>query len=192
MGNTRAFPVLRTKDLPKALAAARGLLRLADLSNTTVNVYGQAGSQEQLLRMVAALPAEACIRSADEKGPIAWYTAEEIPGIPAEDYPMEVSVEDQPLGAMDESALLETVNTGLPGSLEWWDTPWPEVPELGLLREMKYADVQISVYCRGLFRDEPSPDHTVHVHIRGNGDARVEWLAEQVGLSVIGPSRHGW
>ncbi|MFD9304447.1 hypothetical protein ACFWCB_17620 [Streptomyces sp. NPDC060048] len=113
-------------------------------------------------------------------------------------------MEDQPLGAMGEAALLATGDrrhratglpgyraTGLPGSLEWWDTPWPEVPALGLPSEVKDADVQISVNCRGLFSDDPSPDHTVHVHVRANGQARAEWLAEQVGLCVIGPPRHG-
>ncbi|WP_441247117.1 hypothetical protein [Kitasatospora sp. McL0602] len=190
MGSSCAVPVLRTTDLTEALAAARALLALADLSRATVNVSGQAADERQLRRLLAALPGAASIRSADTSGPIEWYEA--VADIPSAAYPVEARVEELQLGAFDEAAVLAALDTGLPGSLEWWDTPWPEVPELGLPREGKYADVQISVHCRGVFLDEPSADHTVHVHLFGGRIERADWLAGKVGLAVVGPAQAGW
>ncbi len=48
-----------------------------------------------------------------------------------------------------------------------WDLDaWPAVPEAGLEEiSQKYAYLTLSVNSRYLYQDEPSRDHTVHVHV---------------------------
>lgn len=70
-----------------------------------------------------------------------------------------------------------------------WDLDaWPAVPEAGLEEiSQKYAYLTLTVNSRDLYQDEPSQDHTVHVHVRyGDQTARVHWLANQVGGRFTG------
>ncbi|MET8244853.1 hypothetical protein ABZV31_10800 [Streptomyces sp. NPDC005202] len=57
---------------------------------------------------------------------------------------------------------------------------------LGLITQ-KYAYLTLSVHSRDIYQDEPSADHTVHVHVRGEQDlARIHWLAAQAGGRFTG------
>ncbi|MFJ9680822.1 hypothetical protein ACIRP2_22620 [Streptomyces sp. NPDC101194] len=72
-----------------------------------------------------------------------------------------------------------------------WDLDtWPAVPEAGLEEiSQKYAYLTLTVNSRDLHQEEPSQDHTVHVHVRdrsGAQTARVHWLAAQVGGRFTG------
>ncbi|MCX5336333.1 hypothetical protein [Streptomyces sp. NBC_00140] len=77
-----------------------------------------------------------------------------------------------------------------PAAVRWDLNAWPAVPEAGLEAiSQKYAYLTLTVNSRDLYQDEPSQDHTVHVHVRNrNGDqiARVHWLADQVGGRFAG------
>lgn len=57
------------------------------------------------------------------------------------------------------------------------------------LISQKFAYLTLTVNSRDLYQNEPSQDHTVHVHCRNrNGDqtARVHWLAARVGGRFTG------
>ncbi|MEW1681761.1 hypothetical protein [Streptomyces sp. NPDC093594] len=80
------------------------------------------------------------------------------------------------------------------GWINWEWLCWPDAPELDFLGERKHAEVSLLFNTRTRELDEPADDHTVLLHVRsGCIDGRqvrepyAHWLAEQVGLTVIGP-----
>ncbi|MEU9319745.1 hypothetical protein [Streptomyces sp. NPDC048295] len=78
---------------------------------------------------------------------------------------------------------------GTAAAVRWDLNAWPEVPEAGLAAvSQKYAYLTLTVNSLDLYQDEPSPDHTVHVHTNGadGSERRVEWLAQCVGGRATG------
>lgn len=74
-------------------------------------------------------------------------------------------------------------------------SPWPEVPELDLIRRDDHADVQLVLNSAGMYRSEAASGYRVYVHVKwsdAEGDRRVTWLAEQAGLRILGPGEIGW
>lgn len=196
MSHATAYPILRTTDLTEALAKARRVLRIADLSETEVFARAKLATVEELLTVRAALPgawysAEYGTVGADGE-PLHGLLDEELPGDAdslARLLPLEFTQEGQPLGALPdgyEAAFLSAVGAG-PASLEWWWTRWPAVPELDLQPGAKHAEVQIAVHSADLYCEVPADTHTLYVHVGPHEAARADWIAAQAGLHVIGP-----
>lgn len=81
------------------------------------------------------------------------------------------------------------------GEINWESLCWPDAPEVGSLGESKQAEVTLLLNTR---KRELDDDHTGVVRVRSVGvgvDGRqirepcAHWLAEQVGLTVIGPGQ---
>ncbi|MFD4592745.1 hypothetical protein [Streptomyces rubiginosohelvolus] len=79
-----------------------------------------------------------------------------------------------------------------PAAVRWDLNAWPAVPEAGLEAiSQKYAYLTLTVNSRDLYQDEPSQDHTVHVHVRDrNGDQ----IAASTGSPIkwVADSQAGW
>ncbi|MFJ9245419.1 hypothetical protein [Streptomyces sp. NPDC101776] len=175
MGNTCAWPVLRTTDLAEAWRLAERLLSVAswyrpdgcyleawaldddvlrrltaDLPGATVEMYGQGR---------ATLPATASL------GVSAFAQAAEA------------------LKAWAEITRCYVL---------WHDMKWPAVAELGLAEEYKYAELQVACNSHDIHCEEWAAEHTVFIHARPGHEARAAWLAARVGARIVGPSEEGW
>lgn len=180
MSNSRAAAILTTPDLAEAMRAVRALLDIADVDDAVVDFEATIHSPDVAARIRRLLPGlNWWARAGEEHG------SSESGDDPAACVPISVHDWDHPL------QLAETFITALgpdPAAVRWDLNGWPEVPAAGLgCITQKYAYLTLSVNSRDLYQDEPSHDHTVHVHVRGDQDtARVEWLAAQVGSRFTG------
>lgn len=119
------------------------------------------------------------------------------PGLPADPaayegrLPMECELYDLPVGSI-EDAFTAAIGANV-GWINWESLCWPDAPEVGFRGESKHAEVTLLFNSRTRELDECVNDHTVLVHVRSANVDRLEkrepyahWLAEQVGLKVIG------
>ncbi|MFC9705590.1 hypothetical protein ACFTWD_33430 [Streptomyces sp. NPDC056943] len=158
--------------------------------------------------MAAVMP-EGWFRGASELEEFEGVPFEEQPalvvgvpaaGLPAEAaafdgrLPVEWEVCDRPVGSI-EDAFTAAIGPHM-GEIHWESLQWPDAPEVGFHGESKHAEVTLLFNTHIRFSDEPADDHTVLVHVRSvniDGHQRREpyahWLAEQVGLAVIGPAQ---
>ncbi|MGI5212128.1 hypothetical protein [Plantactinospora sp. CA-290183] len=217
MGNSRAYPVLRTADLRRAYAVARQLLALADLRWAEVSLAADTRSYEvdRYLRafpgglLWLTVPAELVdvahpvlapyvdpanladlrflegVWLAPEVGAECLAALRRLP-----DLPVEFELPDQPVGDVEER-FLPVVGADR-GSVRWESTAWPPVEELDLGWQVKYAEVQITVNSTGVDHQERSAEHTLYVHVGAEGEKRARWLADRVGLAVVGPEEAGF
>lgn len=175
MGNTRAWPVLRTTDLDEALNLAEKLLSVAswyDPSGCYLDAW--AHNDDDLRRLTEALPG-VDVRSYGKDGAV----------LPA----------NLSLGAASFAEARESLGNWAGISrcyVLWHNMKWPPVPELGLDEEYKYAELQVACNSHTIHCEEWSPEHTVFVHARPGDDERPAWLAAQVGSRVVGPAEFGW
>lgn len=176
MGNTRAWPVLRTTDLGEAFALAERLLSVASWYDPTwCHLDAWARSQDVLERLVGAFP-EARVTSYAKDGT----------GLP-----MSVSLG---VASVAEARVALAAWAGITrGYVLWHNLKWPSVPELGLEHEeYKYAELQIACNSQDIHCSEWTAEHTVFVHARPGDDVRPGWLAAQAGAGIVGPPEHGW
>jgi hypothetical protein len=104
---------------------------------------------------------------------------------------VECELHDLPVGSIDD-VFTAAIGPNV-GEINREGLCWPDAPEVGILGESKHAEVTLLLNTRTRELDD---DHTVLVHVRSVGvDGRqirepcAHWLAEQVGLTVIGPGR---
>jgi hypothetical protein len=146
MGNTRAWPVLRTTDLAEALNLAERLLSVAswyEPSGCYVDAW--ARSDDELRRLTEALPGVK-ITSYGEGGV----------GLPA----------DLSLGVRTFTQAREALETWAditPCYVLWHNLKWPSVPDLGLGEEYKHAELQVACNSHDIHCEEPStPSSSMH------------------------------
>ncbi|MFD9339557.1 hypothetical protein ACFWBF_35020 [Streptomyces sp. NPDC060028] len=175
---------------------------------SAVSVCAELRSVGEVLRVAKELP-EARFTGHEECG--------ELDGVPYEDQPalvcgvqgsalpvdpvayegrlpVECELRDLPVGSI-EDAFTAAIGPNA-GEVHWEDLCWPDAPEHGFHGESKHAEVTLLLNTRTRDLDEPAADHTVLVHVRRvTIDGRqmrepyAHWLAEQVGLTVIGPEQ---
>ncbi|WP_128428227.1 hypothetical protein [Streptomyces cyaneus] len=175
MGNTCAWPVLRTTDLDEALDLAERLLAVATWYEPSwCHLDAWAHSESELRQLTDAFPG-AGVTSYGADG--ALLPANVAVGI-------ETVVEAR-----------ETLATGMAITrchILWHNLKWPPVPELGLDEEYKYAELEVACHSHDIHCEKWAPEHTVFIHARPGHDERAAWLAAQVDARVVGPSEHGW
>lgn len=182
MSNSAAAAVLTTADLSDAIRAVRTLLGVADIDQGEVDFEAVIRSPDVLAQVRQVLP------------DLEWWASEgkehassEAGDNPADWLPIRVFDWCRPL---DRAEPFIAALGPDPAAVRWDLDAWPAVPEAGLdAISQKYAYLTLTVNSRDLYQDEPSQDHTVHVHVRNrNGDqiARVHWLAGQVGGRFTG------
>nr|WTB34021.1 hypothetical protein OG781_35035 [Streptomyces sp. NBC_00830] len=206
MSNDIAYPVFRTPDPALALSTARRLMEFGRCEYSEVSVYAELRSVAEVRRVAKELPA-GWFRGQEEYGesdgvPLedqpALVVGVQGPGLPTDPsayegrLPVECELRDLPVGSI-EDAFTAAIGPNV-GEINWEGLCWPDAPELGFLGESKHAEVTLLLNTRTRELDEPAADHTVLVHVRSvSVDGRqmresyAHWLAEQVGLTVIGP-----
>ncbi|MFC8198271.1 hypothetical protein ACFWBR_30395 [Streptomyces sp. NPDC060006] len=182
MSNSDAAAVLTTADLPEAIRAVRTLLGMADIGQAEVDFEAVIRSPDVLARVRHVLPDLEWRASAGEE-----HGSSEAGDNPADHLPIRVFDWGRPL---DRAEPFIAALGPDPAAVRWDLNAWPAVPEAGLEAiSQKYAYLTLTVNSRDLYQDEPSQDHTVHVHVRnrsGDQTTRVHWLADQVGGRFTG------
>ncbi|WP_328830575.1 hypothetical protein OHT77_24140 [Streptomyces sp. NBC_00252] len=175
MGNTCAWPILRTTDLAEALTLAEKLLSVASWYNPNAcHLNAWVHDDGELRRLIQALLGAG----------VRWYG--KGPG----DFPATVS-----LGAAAFAQAEEALTTwaGITRCyVLWHDMKWPAVVELGLDEEYKYAELQVACNSHDIHCQEWAAEHTVFIHARPGHEARAAWLAARVGARIVGPTEEGW
>ncbi|GAA3481537.1 hypothetical protein GCM10018966_060680 [Streptomyces yanii] len=175
MGNTCAWPVLRTTDLAEALSLADRLLSVASWHEPSAcYLDAWARTDDDLRRLTEALPGVRA-RSYGEGGA----------GLPVS-LSLGVSTFAQAREALDIWAGITSCY------VLWHNLQWPSVPELGLGEEYKYAELQIACNSHDIYCEHWAAEHTVFIHARHGDDERAAWLAAQVDARVVGPAEFGW
>ncbi|WP_327167360.1 hypothetical protein [Streptomyces subrutilus] len=134
-----------------------------------------------------------------EEGP-ALVVGVQGPDLPADPavyegrLPVECKLDDLPVGSI-EDAFRAAIGANV-GWINWEMLRRPDAPEVGFHGETKHAEVTLLFNTRTRELDERADDHTVLVHGRSfTVDGRqmrepyAHRLAEQVGLTVIGPGQ---
>uniref|UniRef100_A0AAU2K2L1 Uncharacterized protein n=1 Tax=Streptomyces sp. NBC_00049 TaxID=2903617 RepID=A0AAU2K2L1_9ACTN len=208
MSNDVAYPVFRTSDPVLALSTARRLMEFGRCEYSQVSVYAELRSVAEVRRVAGELPA-GWFRGQEECGEfdgVPWeeqpalVVGVEGPGLPADPsayegrLPVEYELRGLPVGGI-EDAFTAAVGANA-GEINWESLSWPDAPEVDFLGESQHAEVTLLLNTRTRDLDEPADDHTVLVHVRSVSiDGRqmrepyAHWLAEQVGLTVLGPAQ---
>ncbi|WP_133900203.1 hypothetical protein [Streptomyces sp. KS 21] len=199
MSNGVSYPVFRTSNPAAALALARRLLTLGEREYAQVSVDAELCTVTEVLRLRGSLPDawfrtendDFWLRDPNERAELRFEfhapelsekTGELLPLLP-----LWVSMLDQPVGSVeDEFTALVGANYGW---IRWDQAIWPEVPELGYGGRVEHDGVTLVFNCDAAGTDRQVGTHTVCVDVHRTHDAQryAAWLAERVGLSVIGP-----
>ncbi|MFI0012838.1 hypothetical protein [Streptomyces globisporus] len=206
MSNDVAYPVFRTSDLGLALSTARRLMEFGRREDSRVTAYAELCSVAEVQRVARELPqgqyaGDLDYREVDgvprEQWPplVAGLAGSDLPTDPAAydgRLPVTCELDYLPIGRI-EDAFAAAIGPSR-GWINWEWLCWPDAPELDFFGERKHAEVSLLFNTRTRELDEPADDHTVLLHVRSVSiDGRqvrepyAHWLAEQVGLTVIGP-----
>ncbi|MFI2210248.1 hypothetical protein [Streptomyces sp. NPDC020141] len=182
MSNSAAAAVLTTADLPEAIRAVRALLDIADVGQGEVDFEAVITSPDVLAQVRHVLPDLEWWASAGKD-----HGSSEAGDDPADCLPIHVFDWGRPLHLAEPFIVALGSDAG---AVRWDLDAWPAVPEAGLEAiSQKYAYLTLTVNSRDLYQDDPSQDHTVHVHAQdrdGDQIARVHWLAGRVGGRFTG------
>ncbi|MFB7776116.1 hypothetical protein [Streptomyces bauhiniae] len=183
MSNSTAAAILTTADLSEAIRAVRTLLTWADAEQAEVDFEGVIRSRDTLTRVRHVLPDLEWRAEAGER-----HGSSEAGDDPADWLPVQVFDWSRPPACAEP--FIEALGPDSAAAVRWDLDAWRPVPEAGLAGiSQKYAYLTLSVHSRDLYQEEPSGDHTVHVHVRdrdGDHTDRVHWLAGQVGGRFTG------
>ncbi|MFB7090847.1 hypothetical protein [Streptomyces sp. NPDC056296] len=210
MSDDIAYPVFRTPDLALALSTARRLMEFGQREDSDVCVYAELHSVAEVQRVAKEL-LEGWFRGQEEYGEFDGALLEEQPalvvgvkgsGLPFDPaaydgrLPVQCELNYLPVGSI-EDAFTAAIGPNR-GWINWEMLRWPDAPEAGFNGESKHAEVSLLINTPTRELDEYADDHTVLVHVRSvcvDGreirEPYAHWLAEQVGLTVIG-SGHRW
>ncbi|MER7735215.1 hypothetical protein ABTX80_30400 [Streptomyces erythrochromogenes] len=197
MGNSVAYPVLRTADPAEAYEKARHLRGLLATRYAQVYVGAELRTVEDLRRMVRLIPDafydHAGMREDPATGEPLDFDADVRTATDAElapELPLDFVRTKLPDG-VDGEGFVRAVGAG-PASLEW-EGCWPDEPELGSFGSPKYDAVQLVLNSDTCDWDrQVTGVHTLYVHVTKWGDpGRAERLAAAIGGAVLGAPERG-
>ncbi|MEU6311549.1 hypothetical protein [Streptomyces sp. NPDC047014] len=211
MSDDITYPVFRTPDPVFALRVARRLVQVGCHEDSWVSVCAYLDSVAEVQRVARAFPQGgfqgtsgddegAGVRREEDLPPLFYpVRGSDVPADPAGyegRLPVECALNGVPVGSV-EDAFLAAIGTNR-GEINWSGLWWPDAPQAGLHGESKHAEVTLLLNTPTRDVDEQADDHTVLVHVLGSLDADgrqrrepyAHWLAEQVGLTVLGPWQH--
>ncbi|MEE4546080.1 hypothetical protein V2S66_29450 [Streptomyces sp. V4-01] len=176
MGNTQAWPLMRTTDVSEAFDLAERLLAVASWYDPTwCNLEAWARSSDVLERLADGFPEAR-----------AQPYGEGVGGLP-------VSLSLRVASVVEARETLTAWADITRCYVLWHNLKWPALPELGWEHEeYKYAELQIACNSGDIHCSEWTAEHTVFVHARPGDEARPAWLAAQVGAGIVGPPEPGW
>jgi hypothetical protein len=195
MGNSKAYPVLRTTDAAAAYAQAKRLCGLLAKCDDEAEFFAELRTVADVRQMAVVLPevkfsyAEARIGPAGED---LWFDLDvaSVDDAALEPHlPLDVMVE-APRGSVEER-FVAALGQGVAG-IDWHGV-WPDEPEAGHYGSVTYDGVQVVFHGDCAQWGPRAEHHTVFVHVTKFGDlARAQKLAAHIGSEVLGDSQLGW
>ncbi|MFJ7244088.1 hypothetical protein ACIQWA_05505 [Kitasatospora sp. NPDC098652] len=182
MSHNLVFPLLRTPDLDAVFDLADRLLALGAVAESEridgTELWARVPTRTALKRLLEAVP-EARVHEGIRK---AAETPEDAPVPPEDDYGAYLELPTpQHARAATHAAL--RVHDRL--QVHWHDLCWPAVPALGLSWTRRHAHLQVNAHHEAEDLDHPwTPHHVLYLH--AGDDIHAEWLAAQVGATLIG------
>ncbi|MEU8473101.1 hypothetical protein AB0F30_35380 [Streptomyces sp. NPDC029006] len=197
MGNSRAYPVLRSTAKTVAYRQAR---LLADLLTARredrVHLTADLETAEDARRMAGVLPGAQFEHAETRTDPATGaYLSFALDVATADDaalrpeLPLHVWA-SVPWGTV-EDRFVAALGRGRAGI--GWHGAWPDDPDADRPGLAGYDGVQILFHCDDADGERWSGRHTVFVHTTKWGDpARAAALAAHIGGTVLGEARTGW
>ncbi|MFE7460486.1 hypothetical protein [Streptomyces sp. NPDC057554] len=196
MGNSVAYPVLRTTDAAEAYAQAVRLCELLEKRDDEVLLHAELFTVEDVRRMAAVLP----------EGPFDYLESRRDPATgDFADFDLDVStagdaaleaelplsvMAEAPLGTVEER-FVRALGRGVAGID--WEGRWPDEPEFDSYGHATYDGVSIAFNGDTAAWGERADHHTVFVHVDKYGDlSRAKRLAASIGSTVLGAAQRGW
>ncbi|WP_405979626.1 hypothetical protein [Streptomyces sp. NBC_00158] len=195
MGNSRAYPVLRTTDAIEAYAQAKRLCALLAERDDEIGLFAELRTVADVRKIAEVLPGANFDYSEMRTGPAGedlWFdldvtTADDAALEPH--LPLDVMV-DVPRGSVEER-FVAALGRGL-AAIDWHGS-WPDEPEAGRYGSPKYDGVQVVFHGDDAGWDRWTEHHTVFVHTGKFGDLpRARKLAGCIGSEVLGEPQTGW
>ncbi|WP_405770992.1 hypothetical protein OG539_39765 [Actinacidiphila glaucinigra] len=194
MGNSKAYPVLRTTDAALAFRQAERLSALLTQRDGEVELFAELRTIADVRQMAAVLPEPSFAYSEMHIGP-AGERSFELDVTTADDatlephLPLEVMV-DVPRGSVEDH-FVAALGQGMAG-IDWHGS-WPEEPEDDLHGSAKYDGVQVVFHGDHAQLGRWTEHHTVFVHVDKFGDLpRARKLAAHIGSAVLDEPQLGW
>ncbi|MFJ4541752.1 hypothetical protein ACIP39_38150 [Streptomyces tibetensis] len=195
MGNSKAYPVLRTTDAALAYAQAKRLCGLLAQCDDEVWFFAELRTVADVRRMAVVLPAVQFEYLGARTGPAGESLRFDLDVAAVDDaalephLPLDVMVE-APGGSVEER-FVAALGQGVAG-IDWHGV-WPDDPEAGHHGAVSYDGVQVVFHNDRAQWGSRAEHHTVFVHVTKFGDlARAQKLAAHIGSEVLGDSQLGW
>lgn len=197
MGNSRAYPVLRTTDAAEAYRQARRLCALLEHIDDRIWLFAIVRTVREVREMAGLVP-EADFSYEEERidpatGERLWFDLDVTTLDDAElrtHLPLSFR-EDVERGDVEER-FLAALGDGM-AAIDWHGR-WPDDPEIDSHGHWNCDGVQIVFHGdEAQYGDEWTEDHTVFVHVTKDGDPeRAQKLAAHIGSEVLGEEQIGW
>ncbi|MEU4091835.1 hypothetical protein [Streptomyces sp. NPDC026673] len=194
MGNSKAYPVLRTNDATVAYTQAKRLCVLLAQHDDEVGLYAELRTVADVRRMAAALPEAILEYDGLHRGP-AGATSFDLDVTTADDTALEPHLPlgvtlDVPRGSVEER-FVAALGQGT-AAIDWHGK-WPDDPGAGLYGWAKYDGVQVVFHGEHAQLGRWTEHHTVFVHVDKFGDLpRARELAAHIGGAVLDEPQLGW
>ncbi|MEU7467091.1 hypothetical protein AB0A94_00750 [Streptomyces sp. NPDC044984] len=197
MGNSRAYPVLRTTDAAEAYRQARRLCALLEHIDDRVWLFSEMRTPGEARRMAEIVPGAdfdyVDARTDPATGDFLSFdldvTQLDDAGL-REHLPLSF-LEDVGRGDVEERFLAALGEST--AAIEW-NGRWPDDPEIDSHGHWNYDGVQIVFHGdEAQYGDKWTEGHTVFVHVTKHGDLeRAQKLAAHIGSEVLGEEQLGW
>lgn len=197
MGNSRAYPVLRTTDAAEAYRQARRLCALLEHIDDRIWLFAVMRTPREVREMAGLVPGASFEYEETRRDPATG----ELLGFGLDvstlddtalrtHLPLSFS-EDVPRGDVEER-FLAALGDGM-ASIRW-EGRWPDDPEIDSHGHWNYDGIQIVFHGDEAQYDHKwTEDHTVFVHVTKHGDPeRAQKLAAHIGSEVLGEAQLGW
>ncbi|MCF3132279.1 hypothetical protein [Streptomyces olivochromogenes] len=196
MGNSMAYPVLRTSDAAEAYAQAKRLCAVLEEREDEVWFYAELRTAAELRRMAEVLPgADFDFLDVRTDPATGEYLRYDLDVSAVDDRALEahlpLSVMQEVPGGGVEERFVAALGQSL-ASLEWHGV-WPDDPEADSFGWAKYDGVQVVFHGDHAQWAGWAEHHTVFVHVTKFGDLpRAQKLAALIGGEVLGEPQLGW
>jgi hypothetical protein len=196
MGNSRAYPVLRTADATEAYRQAVRLCALLEHVEDEIWLFAETRTPQEARRMAEAVPGARFdyvdTRTDPATGDFLFF---DLDVTRLDDAALQAHLplefwEDVVRGDVEER-FLAALGQGM-ASIEW-NGRWPDDPETDSYGYPKYDGVQVLFHGDRAQYGDWTEAHTVFVHVTKHGDLpRARKLAAHIGGEVLGEAQLGW
>ncbi|WP_203588240.1 hypothetical protein [Actinospica acidiphila] len=196
MGNSRAYPVLRTTDAGEAFRQARRLCALLRNAEDTVWLFAELATVREVRGIAAIAPGLPFDYSTSRTDPATGdYLAFDLDVTALDDAAL---AEHLPLTFSEnverecvEAGILAALGDGV-ASVEWHGR-WPDDSDADVDWPSKYDGIQVVFHGDEAQLGDWTEEHTVFVHVTKWGDLPLaQELAAHIGSEVLGEAQLGW